>query len=75
MGNHFFMVEALLKGKGGGEGGGSKYVTILDLVKLPPPTPPLKKNLKNKLQVICAVHNLGHEEFLICEIRSLCLVS
>ena len=44
MGNHFFMVEALLKGKGGGEGGGSKYVTILDLVKLPPPTPPLKKN-------------------------------
>ena len=29
-----------------------------------------KKNKKNKLQVICAVHNLGHEEFLICEIRS-----
>ena len=24
----------------------------------------------SKLQVICAVHNLGHEEFLICEIRS-----
>ena len=34
------------------------------------PHPPLKKSKKNKQQVICEVHNLGHEEFLICEIRS-----
>ena len=36
----------------------------------PHPPPPLKKSKKNKQQVICEVHNLGHEEFLICEIRS-----
>ena len=35
-----------------------------------PHPPPLKKSKKNKQQVICEVHNLGHEEFLICEIRS-----
>lgn len=35
-----------------------------------PPPLPLKKSKKNKQQVICEVHNLGHEEFLICEIRS-----
>ena len=35
-----------------------------------PPPPPPKKSKKNKQQVICEVHNLGHEEFFICEIRS-----
>ena len=35
-----------------------------------PHPPPLKKSKKTKQQVICEVHNLGHEEFLICEIRS-----
>lgn len=70
MGYHFFMGEALYKGKGG-----LKYVTSPDLglgqaFLLDPPPPPKKKIKKNKLQVICAVHNLGHEEFLICEIRS-----
>ena len=39
----------------------------------PHPPPPKKKkkkkSKKNKQHVICEVHNLGHEEFLICEIR------
>ena len=49
-------------------------VRIWGWIKPSPPTPhpppPLKKSKKNKQQVICEVHNLGHEEFLICEIRS-----
>lgn len=36
----------------------------------PAPPTPKKKVKKNKQQVICEVDNLGHEEFLICEIRS-----
>lgn len=76
MGNHFFYGRGPLKGQGrveichqSGSGVGSS---------LPPPlpTPPQKKkSKKNKRQVIWAVHNLGHEEFLICEIRSPCFVS
>lgn len=71
MGNHFFHGRGPLKGQGrvkichqSGSGAGSS---------LPPPLPtppPPKKSKKNKQQVICEVHNLGHEEFLICEIRS-----
>lgn len=49
-------------------------VRIWGWIKPSPSTPqpplPLKKSKKNKQQVICEVHNLGHEEFLICEIRS-----
>lgn len=72
MGNHFFYGRGPLKGQGGveichqsGSGVGSNLPP-----PLPTPPPSKKKVKKNKRQVICAVHNLGHEEFLICEIRS-----